>query len=376
MRAAAGRAVRAQCPVCGARYRRCGVSDAESVPFVAPGSPFGGSGHFERADAVRHGPHPVREPHPPNAGRCAAGAFRRRVFGDHCGSGGIRGAFGHAVSGRACVGGVGRFGAFPIPQAALRAVPDAPCGRRDGVLPWLCLRVGGRTGPKPRALPSAQEFVRPRDGTGKQDCGSRAARRRPARVGPFVVGLRPVRSGGDPYARRPPCETVRAAGGNLILVCGPSGRRTPGEHLHGAVPQGTRRTEGRGSGKRRHRYRRMAGPPLRDGADALRTARPEVGTAGSDGKVAYRNGFVTDPDVTQDNVAEIAACGPGEVARQRARRPPGARKRASGHIRTPPMWSSPHGPAPSPPPSSASPTRRRPDTSKHPRKPRRASERR
>ena len=53
----------------------------------------------------------------------------------------------------------------------------------------------------------------------------------------------------------------------------------------------------------------MAGPPLRDGADALRTTRLEVDTAKPDGKVTCRNCFVTDPDVTHANVAEIAACG-------------------------------------------------------------------
>ena len=114
--------------------------------------------------------------------------------------------------------------------------------------------------------------------------------------------------------------------------------------------------------------------------------------------MTYRNGFVTDLDVTHDNVAEIAACGRarwrienktfnvpetngyylehnfghgrgspanlpvvpdlpafaahtacdlGDAARQRARRTPGARKRLSGHIRTPaahvvfPSWTGP-----------------------------------
>ena len=58
----------------------------------------------------------------------------------------------------------------------------------------------------------------------------------------------------------------------------------------------------------------MAGPPLRDGADAPRVTRLEVETARPGGKVTCRNGFATDldvtqDDVTQDNVAAIAACG-------------------------------------------------------------------
>ena len=59
----------------------------------------------------------------------------------------------------------------------------------------------------------------------------------------------------------------------------------------------------------------MAGPPLRDGADALRTTRPEVGVAGPDGKVTCRNGFGTGLDITSGNAIEIAACG---HARRRA----------------------------------------------------------
>ena len=49
--------------------------------------------------------------------------------------------------------------------------------------------------------------------------------------------------------------------------------------------------------------------PLRDGADALRVTWLEVEISRPGGRVTCRNGFVTDLDVTHDNVAEIAACG-------------------------------------------------------------------
>ena len=160
-----------------------------------------------------------------------------------------------------------------------------------------------------RALPLPPEFVRPQDGTGKQDCGSRAARRWLARVGPSLLGLRPVHLGDDLYSRQPLCEAVRAAGGNLIFVCKPSSHRTLGEYLRGTELQEIRRTAGRGAAKRLHRYRWMADLPLRDGADALRVTWLEVEISRPGGKVTYRNGFVTDLDVTHDNVAEIAACG-------------------------------------------------------------------
>ena len=96
-----------------------------------------------------------------------------------------------------------------------------------------------------RALPLPPEFVRPRDGTGKRDCGSRAARRWPARVGPSPVGLRPAHLGDDLHSRRPLCEAVRAAGGNFIFVCKPSSHRTLGEYLQGTELREIRRTAGR-----------------------------------------------------------------------------------------------------------------------------------
>ena len=66
------------------------------------------------------------------------------VSGNGCGSGEVRGRCRvRVVRTGGCVGGVGRFEAFPIPQAALRAVPDTPRGRRDGVLPQLCGRGSG-----------------------------------------------------------------------------------------------------------------------------------------------------------------------------------------------------------------------------------------
>lgn len=160
-----------------------------------------------------------------------------------------------------------------------------------------------------RALPLAPEFVRPQDGTDKQDCESRAARRWLARLGPSTAGLRPVYLGDDLYARQPLCEAVQAAGGNFIFVCKPSSHKTLGEYMHGVAPQETHQTTGRGPGKRHHRYRWMAGLPLRDGADALHVTWLEIEIAKPGGKVTYRNSFVTDLDVTPQNVAEVAACG-------------------------------------------------------------------
>ena len=108
-------------------------------------------------------------------------------------------------------------------------------------------------------------------------------RHRPARVGPSTVGLRPVCLDDDLYARPPLREAVQATGSNFIFVCKPSSHKTLGEYPYGVVPQETCQTAGRGSGKRHHRYRWMAGLPLHGSADALHVTWLEVEVAKLDG---------------------------------------------------------------------------------------------
>ena len=52
----------------------------------------------------------------------------------------------------------------------------------------------------------------------------------------------------------------------------------------------------------------MRGLPLRDGDDAPRVSWFEIEVALPNGKVACRNSFVTDLDITAENIAELAAC--------------------------------------------------------------------
>ena len=194
-----------------------------------------------------------------------------------------------------------------------RKVHCAQCSmrRRDGAVEYFHGFVGASiVAPgQRRALPLAPEFVRPQDGAAKQDCESRAARRWLARLGPSLAGLRPVYLGDDLYSRQPICEAVRAVGGSFLFVCKPASHKTLSEYRHGVALDETRETRGRGPARRIYRYRWMTDVPLRDGADALCVNWLEVEIARPDGKVTYRNSFVTDLPVTRENVATLAACG-------------------------------------------------------------------
>ena len=120
-------------------------------------------------------------------------------------------------------------------------------------------------------------------GTGCPPRATAPTRRWLARVGPSTVGLRLVCLDDDLYARPLLREAVQATGSNFIFVCKPSSRKMLGEYPHGVVPQEACQTAGRGSGKRHHRYRWMAGLPLRGGADALYVTWLEVEVAKPDG---------------------------------------------------------------------------------------------
>lgn len=158
-------------------------------------------------------------------------------------------------------------------------------------------------------LPLPPEFVRPQDGARKQDCEPNAARRWLSRVGPHYAWLKPVYLGDDLYAHQPMCLDVLAAGGSFIFGCKPSSHKTLTEYLTGVELDGFSQAVGRGSAKRTHHYRWMQAVPLRDGKDALTVNWLEIEIAKPNGKVTYRNSFVTDLPVTRKTAAEIAACG-------------------------------------------------------------------
>ena len=111
-----------------------------------------------------------------------------------------------------------------------RKVHCAQCAtrRRDGAVEYFHSFVGAAiVAPgQRRAAPLAPEFVRPQDGAVKQDCESRAALRRLARLGPALARLKPVYLGDDLYSRQPTCEAARPAPGSRARTAMRLQRRT------------------------------------------------------------------------------------------------------------------------------------------------------
>ena len=160
-----------------------------------------------------------------------------------------------------------------------------------------------------RVVPLPPEFVAPQDGSEKQDCESRAARRWLKAHGAHFASLDPVYLGDDLYSRQPICEDVLASGGHFLFVCKPASHKTLYEWLDGVeVPQRVVALK-RGKARVTHTYRWMEGIPLRDGDDAMTVNWLEIAIANAKGNVTYRNSFITDLPVNADNVVDLAAAG-------------------------------------------------------------------
>lgn len=160
-----------------------------------------------------------------------------------------------------------------------------------------------------RVIPLQPEFVNPQDGHGKQDCESAAVKRWLASYGQLYASLRPVYLGDDLYARQPIVESVQSVGGDFIFTAKPSSHKTLYEWLDGAEIAAIERRVSKGQKVSTHRYRWLNALPLRDSADAAMVNWFEIEIVDAKGKTTYRNSFVTNIDVDETNVMELATAG-------------------------------------------------------------------
>lgn len=161
-----------------------------------------------------------------------------------------------------------------------------------------------------QVLPLPPAFIAPQDGAEKQDCERNAAKRWLIHNGSAVKHLRPVYLGDDLFACQPIAAAIQAAGGNFILTCKPSSHRTISEYLYGATLEEHRTSTVRpGKGRVTTIYRWLSGVPLRATDDALKVNWFSIEIQNAKGKRTFFNSCVTDLEITNATVADIAACG-------------------------------------------------------------------
>lgn len=162
------------------------------------------------------------------------------------------------------------------------------------------------------ALPP--EFIRPQDGHEKQDCervaGKRWIDQHAKQVAPHGITL----LGDDLYSNQPLCQLARQNGFNFIFVCKPDSHTTLYERL--ALWHETGALQEVESRRRRSRvtevllYRYSNKVYLRRGKGALSVNELEITSVDAKtGEQLYHNSFITNHQVTDDNVADIAQAG-------------------------------------------------------------------
>jgi len=160
-----------------------------------------------------------------------------------------------------------------------------------------------------RVIPLEPEFIVPQDGAEKQDSEIAAGKRWLKTHGEHYARLHPIYLGDDLFSHQPFCEAVLASNGHFIFTCKPTTHALIGEYITGADLSIHEEKVKRGKTRVTHRYRWLCDVPLRDGQDSLHVNWLEIEITNADGKVTYRNSFVTDLPVSKENVVEIVQCG-------------------------------------------------------------------
>ena len=159
------------------------------------------------------------------------------------------------------------------------------------------------------------EFIGPQDGHEKQDCEISAAKRWLGRHAAQYNKHGATLLGDDLYAHQPFCRQVLLHGFHFIFTCKPASHVHLArwlEELEGSPELGSlkRRLKNRKTNKfETWSYRWVNHAPLTEEMDALKVNWCELVLTGKGGKVLYKNAFITDREITEQNVEAFVASG-------------------------------------------------------------------
>jgi hypothetical protein len=157
------------------------------------------------------------------------------------------------------------------------------------------------------------EFITPQDGHDKQDCENAAAKRWITEYAPVYGDLGITILGDDLYCRQPICTLILEKNLHFILVCKPDSHKTLYQWIDELQAMDAVETlvEKIWTGKSHHiyTYRFVNKVPLRDGEDALAVNWCELTVTSAAGRRLYKNAFVTDFEISKDNIKQIVADG-------------------------------------------------------------------
>lgn len=160
-------------------------------------------------------------------------------------------------------------------------------------------------------LPLPPEFIEPQDGQVKEDCEREAMKRWLNVWGQSYSKLRVTLLGDDLYACQPICEAVIHQGLHFIFTCKETSHRCLYEWV--APLRSKLKTIEHSIKIKNKTYRYQCQylnqVPIRDGADALHVNWLSVQVVDKQGKQVYSSAFISDHELTDNNVVEIAHAG-------------------------------------------------------------------
>jgi hypothetical protein len=168
---------------------------------------------------------------------------------------------------------------------------------------------------QPHAISLRPEFITPQDGHTKQDCEIAAAKRWLGKNAALYSSWKATLLGDDIYAHQPFCRQTLLQGFHFIYVCKPDSHKTlydwvnlleMGQDLR-QFKMRVKKGGQKGGPWEHHTYRYANLVPLAEGADALKVNWCELTVTDAEGHILYRNGFITDFKITDENVAALVA---------------------------------------------------------------------
>jgi len=165
-----------------------------------------------------------------------------------------------------------------------------------------------------QVVPLRPEFIVPQDGEAKQDCEINAAKRWLAsNAGRYSTGNETL-LGDDLYAHQPFCRQALLHNFHFIFTCKPASHThlagwvaalEPGRGLHTLKL----RMKGKSNRWEHYTYRWANQVPLTEGGDALKVNWFEVTITNGEGAILFHNAFITDWEVTAENVGGLVTAG-------------------------------------------------------------------
>jgi hypothetical protein len=161
-----------------------------------------------------------------------------------------------------------------------------------------------------QVLPLAPEPINNRDGSKKQDCESKAAKRAVRKIKASYPKMKIIVTADGLYSNQPFIDELKAAGMSFILVAKPTDHQVLFEwvnELIGLNDGGN--LELCDEKGRRHRYQWVNQVPLNGTKDADLVNFFQYQLVAKNGKVTYKNSWVTDIQVDENNVVTLVKGG-------------------------------------------------------------------